>query len=113
MHDGISADGQHLYPVFPYTSYTKTTEQDVLAIFSYLKTVEPVNYTPPDNDMDFPYGNRRLMGLWNTLFFDKGRFVADPVLSDEVNRGAYLVQGLGHCGACHSPRNLLGAEKNQ
>ena len=110
MHDGISANGQHLYPVFPYTSYTKTSEQDVLAIFSYLKTVEPVNYTPADNDMNFPYGNRRLMGLWNMLFFDKGRFVADPAKSDEVNRGAYLVQGLGHCGACHSPRNFLGGQ---
>ena len=110
MHDGISADGQHLYPVFPYTSYTNVSEQDVLAIFSYLKTVEPVNYTPPDNDMDFPYGNRRLMRLWNTLFFNGGRFVADPAKSDEVNRGAYLVQGLGHCGACHSPRNFLGAQ---
>ena len=111
MHEGISANGEHLYPVFPYTSYTKVGEDDVLAIFAYLKTIDPVMYSPPENDMYFPFGQRRLMAIWKSLFFESDRFTADPALSDEVNRGAYLVQGLGHCGACHSPRNLLGAEK--
>lgn len=112
MHEGVSAEGRNLYPVFPYPSYTKVSEEDVRAIYAYLKTTKPVSYTPPENELDFPYNQRWLMPLWNTLFFDEGRYEEDPELSAEANRGAYLVQGLGHCGSCHTPRNGFGALEN-
>lgn len=111
MHEGISADGTPLYPAFPYTSFTKVTSDDLKAIFSYIKTIPPSASTPPANEMGFPYNQRALMGLWNTLFFESGRFVPDESQSAEYNRGAYLVEGLSHCGTCHTPRNFLGGLK--
>ncbi len=106
MHEGIRKGGERLYPAFPYVEYTKVTDQDVQAIRAYLNTVVPVHYTPPSNDLRFPFNQRWLMVFWNLFNFDEGRFVPDPKQSAEWNRGAYLVEGLAHCEECHTPRNF-------
>jgi mono/diheme cytochrome c family protein len=111
MREGIAADGTHLYPAFPYTAYTKVSDHDVRAIYAYVRSLPPVNYSPPRDAMPFPFSVRTLLAAWNTLFFEQGRYVPDATRSDEWNRGAYLTQGLGHCGACHTPRNALGGER--
>jgi mono/diheme cytochrome c family protein len=111
MREGIAADGTHLYPAFPYTSYTRVTDEDVHAVYAYLRSLKPVTYKPPENKMSFPFFIRSLLTGWNMLFFEPGRYVRDPSRSAEWNRGAYLTQGLGHCGACHTPRNFFGAER--
>jgi mono/diheme cytochrome c family protein len=108
LRGGLAADGTHLYPALPYTAYTKVTDQDVHAIYAYMRTVKPVSYTPPKNKMPFPFSIRALLGGWNMMFLDEGRFAPDASHTAEWNRGAYLTQGLGHCGACHAPRNFLG-----
>ncbi|HEY4368946.1 MAG TPA: cytochrome c [Steroidobacteraceae bacterium] len=108
MHEGIAADGHRLFPAFPYTSYTKVSDEDVAAIYAYLKTLQPVRYTPPGNGLLF--SQRWTLAIWNAMFFTPGRFVPDAKQSDEWNRGAYLVEGLGHCSACHAPRDALMAE---
>lgn len=110
MREGIAADGRHLYPAFPYPSFAKINDADMKALYAYFKTVPPAPTKPPENQMSFPFNQRGLMAMWNALFFDGAEFVPDPQQSDAWNRGAYLVQGLGHCGACHTPRNFLGAE---
>jgi len=112
LRAGIAADGTHLYPALPYTAYTKVTDQDVHAIYSYIRTVKPVSYIPPGNKMPFPFSIRALLAGWNMMFLEEGRFAPDASRSAEWNRGAYLTQGLGHCGACHSPRNFLGGERS-
>lgn len=109
MHSGIGPDGTHLYPAFPYPHFTKLSREDVDAIFAYLNTLEPVRNTRPEPELLWPLNHRFLMAVWNWLFFDEGSFQPDPSKSDEWNRGAYLVQGAGHCGACHTPKNLAGA----
>ncbi len=111
MREGIADDGDHLYPAFPYTAYTKVTDEDIHAIYAYLKTLKPVKYNPPANEMSFPYSQRGLLTFWNSMFLTKGPYTPDAAQSAEWNRGAYLVQGLGHCGACHTPRNQLGGER--
>jgi mono/diheme cytochrome c family protein len=108
LREGIAADGTHLYPALPYTAYTKVTDQDIHAIYSYIRTLKPASYVPPKNKMPFPFSVRALLAGWNMMFLDEGRFAPDTSHSVEWNRGAYLTQGLGHCGACHSPRNFLG-----
>ncbi|MGY8962635.1 MAG: c-type cytochrome, partial [Rhodospirillales bacterium] len=108
MHKGKSADGSNLYPAFPYPSFSKVSVQDLTDLFAFFKTVAPSSDTPPDNDMGFPFNQRSLLGVWNYLFFDGARFEADSTQSENWNRGAYLVEGLGHCGTCHTPRNALG-----
>lgn len=110
MREGEAPGGKHLYPVFPYTSYAKVSDEDIEAIYAYLKTITPVKSTPPENDLSFPFNQRWALGLWKTLFLDQDQFEADPSQSEEWNRGAYLVEGLGHCSMCHTPRNFLGAE---
>lgn len=112
MREGIAADGTHLYPAFPYTAYTKVTDQDVRAIYAYLRSLKPVSYLPPKNRMPFPFSARALLAGWNMMFFTPGAYVPNPSRSAEWNRGAYLTQGLGHCGACHTPRNFFGGERN-
>jgi mono/diheme cytochrome c family protein len=112
LREGIAADGTHLYPAFPYTAYTKVTDQDVHAIYAYLRTLKPVDYAPPKNKMSFPFSIRALLTGWNMMFFEQGRYTPNASRSTEWNRGAYLTQGLGHCGACHTPRNFLGGERN-
>jgi mono/diheme cytochrome c family protein len=111
LREGVSADGSHLYPVFPYTSYTKVTDEDISALFAYLQSVPAVRAEATPNQMSFPYNQRWLMSLWKMMFFKGGAYQPVAGQSEEWNRGAYLVEGLTHCSACHSPRNFLGAEK--
>lgn len=108
MHDGRMPDGGLIYPVMPFQTYTKVTRQDSDAIFAFLKSVPPVHQQDKPQDLRFPYNNRALIIGWRTLFFSAGEFRPDPSKSAEWNRGAYLVEGLGHCGMCHSPINALG-----
>ena len=107
MQQGIGKGGEHLYPAFPYPEYTRITERDVLAIRAYLNTVTPIRYTPPRNELNFPFNQRWLMFIWNVFNFKEGRFVPDPKQSPQWNRGAYLVEGLAHCEECHTPRNFM------
>jgi mono/diheme cytochrome c family protein len=111
VHQGIAADGTHLYPAFPYPAFTRITPEDVEAMRVYLATLPAVAYTPPPNQLHWPFSMRFLMIFWNALFFKEGIYQAEPDQSAEWNRGAYLVEGLGHCGACHTPRNLAGGIK--
>ncbi|MBL8524488.1 MAG: cytochrome c [Betaproteobacteria bacterium] len=109
MHHGKGRDGRPLYPAFPYTEYTKVTREDSDAIFAYLQTVAPANQGVATNRLDFPYNLRPLLYVWRALYFRPGVYQPTKAQSDEWNRGAYLVQGLGHCNACHATRNALGA----
>jgi len=111
MHEGVARDGSHLFPVFPYDHFTIVSDDDVRAIYAFLMTRPPVEATPPANTIPFPLNIRALQEGWKILFFRPGGFQAVAGKSDEWNRGAYLALGLSHCGACHTPRNLLGAEK--
>lgn len=112
LQEGRGRNGTRLYPAMPYTAYTKMTRDDILAIRAYLTTVTPVNHKVNANQLPFPFNIRLAMMVWNWLNFTPGRFVPDPHQSDEWNRGAYLVQGPGHCGTCHTPKTILGADKN-
>jgi mono/diheme cytochrome c family protein len=111
LRRGIAANGDHLFPVFPYTAYTQVTDEDLHALYAYIKTIRGVAYVPPENAMRFPFGYRELLAFWNRLFLKDARFARDRSQSVEWNRGAYLVNALGHCGACHTRRNLLGGEQ--
>jgi len=111
MHEGRRPDGVYLYPAFPYPYYTKVSRQDVDAIYDYLRTLAPVSNTVNRRMLPFPFNIRSAMWGWNALYFTPGYFAPDPARSEEFNRGAYLVEGLGHCGACHTPLNLFGANK--
>jgi len=111
MREGVDRLGRNLYPVFPYDHMTKVNDEDVSAIYTFVMTREPVHAEIPPNEVLFPFNIRGLIGVWKCLFFERRRFEPDPAQSAEWNRGAYLVEGLGHCGACHTPRNFLGAER--
>jgi nicotinate dehydrogenase subunit B len=111
MRDGIHRDGRHLYPAFPYPHFAKTTDADLQALYAYLVAQPPVRAEIPKTTLAFPFNLRPLVAGWNALFHQASAFEADTAQSANWNRGAYLVEGLGHCGACHSPRNALGAEK--
>jgi mono/diheme cytochrome c family protein len=111
MHTGIGPDGKRLYPAFPYPYFTKMKRDDVLAIRAYLKTLPAVSLRRPDPDLTWPLQHRVFMRGWDWLFFKEGTFAPDPQKSAEWNRGAYLVEGAGHCGACHTPKNVLGGDK--
>ena len=108
MHVGRMPDGGLIYPAMPFPSYTKVTRADSDAIFAYLKTIPAVHQPDRPNDLRFPFNNRSLVIGWRTLFFNEGEYTPDPHQSAEWNRGAYLVEGLGHCGMCHTPINALG-----
>lgn len=105
---GVSPDGQHYFPAFPYTSYQHAKREDVLDLFAYLKTLPPVAGRVRDHDVSFPFNIRRNIGIWKFLFMDGKPLIADASKSPEWNRGAYLVNSFGHCAECHSPRNALG-----
>ncbi|MCK1652635.1 cytochrome c [Bradyrhizobium sp. 149] len=107
MH-GVSPDGRHYFPAFPYTSYQRARREDVLDLFAYLKTLPAVAGKVRDHDVRFPFNIRRNVGIWKFLFMDGKPFVADGTKSPQWNRGAYLVNSFGHCAECHSPRNALG-----
>jgi nicotinate dehydrogenase subunit B len=111
MREGIHRDGRHLYPAFPYSHFAKATDADLQALYAYLMAQTPVRTTAPTNALKFPFNLRPLMAGWNALFHSSAPFQTDATKSELWNRGAYLVEGFGHCGACHSPRNTLGAEK--
>jgi mono/diheme cytochrome c family protein len=108
MHTGRFPDGGLLYPAMPFGSYTKVTRADSDAIFAYLKSIPAAKQENRPQGLNFPYNNRALILGWRTLFFTEGEFRPDPKQSDEWNRGAYLVQGLGHCAMCHTAINALG-----
>jgi mono/diheme cytochrome c family protein len=105
---GISPEGTNYFPAFPYTSYAHVKVQDVRDLFAYLKTLAQVPGKVRDHDVPFPFNIRRNVGVWKLLFMDDKPFMADPAHSVSWNRGAYLVNGFGHCAECHSPRNFLG-----
>jgi mono/diheme cytochrome c family protein len=109
LWNGTSPAGHHLYPALPYTSYQHMELADVRDLFAYLKTLPPVAGRARRHDLTFPFNIRRVVGIWKLLFLHGGPFVPDPSKSAQWNRGAYLVNGPGHCAECHSPRNFLGA----
>jgi mono/diheme cytochrome c family protein len=111
FHAGIGKDGEYLYPVMPFPWYTKVSDADVLAIKAYLFSLAPVHAPRPPLEISFPFNIRLGLGAWDVAFLQEGRFKPDPSKSDEVNRGAYIVGGLEHCGECHDSRNMLGAGK--
>ena len=111
MHDGVDDEGHNLYPAFPYPWFRKLSRADDDAVFAYLKSLPPVRYTPPKNELPFPLNVRVLVKGWNLAFFHTSDWHDDPTQSAEWNRGAFLVEGPGHCGACHTPKNVLGAGK--
>jgi mono/diheme cytochrome c family protein len=111
MRFGERPDGARYYPAFPYPHFTRLIRDDVFAIRAYLNTLQPVDNTPPPSELRWPLNYRVVMRAWNAMFFRPGIFEPDQNKSAEWNRGGYLVEGLGHCGACHTPKNVLGAEK--
>jgi len=111
MRSGVDRNGQHLYPTFPYDHFTNVTDEDDRALYAYLMTREPVRAPARANQLPFPLDQRVVIAGWKLLFLRRGTYQPDGTRSAEWNRGAYLVEGLAHCGACHTPRNLLGAER--
>jgi mono/diheme cytochrome c family protein len=112
MREGVDREGNHLYPAFPYDHFTRVTDGDNRALYAYLMSREPASAVAPPNELPFPLNIRPLLAGWKFLYLDKGPLAANAQQSEEWNRGAYLAEGLGHCGACHTPRNDLGAEDN-
>jgi mono/diheme cytochrome c family protein len=112
MHNGVGKHGQYLYPAFPYQWFTKVSRQDVLAIKAYLDTIPPVNVASKPTRLSFPFDLRSGLGIWNEAYFKPEEFKPDPAKAPEWNRGAYLVEGLGHCGDCHTPKNVAMAPDN-
>lgn len=113
MQEGVDREGRHLYPAFPYDHFTRVRVEDLRAIYAFLMTREPVRAETPANELAFPFNNRSLIAAWKLMFLRRGEVVADSDKNVDWNRGAYLVQGLAHCGACHTPRNILAAEKRR
>lgn len=112
MHHGIGNEGKHLYPACPYPWFTKLSRTDVDAIKAFLDILEPVKQENKPTELPWPLSWRGAMAVWNKVYFHEGEFKPDPQKSDQWNRGAYLVEGPGHCGACHTAKNPLGAVKN-
>ncbi len=113
MQSGVDRDGRHLYPTFPYDHFTHVSDDDDRALYAFLMTQRPVRAPARENDLAFPFNQRIAVAGWKLLFLRHGSYQPDSTKSAEWNRGAYLVEGLAHCGACHTPRNGLGAEKTQ
>jgi len=111
MREGVDRDGRHLYPTFPYDHFTHVSDEDDRALYAFLMTRQPVHATALPNELAFPMNQRPLLAGWKLLFLRSDTLQPDPVKSAEWNRGAYLVEGIAHCGACHTPRNALGAER--
>jgi mono/diheme cytochrome c family protein len=111
MRQGVSRRGDHLYPAFPYNHYARLDDSDLHALYAFIMTRRPVETSTLANALAFPLDQRWLMAFWNLLFLDSAPFRPDPQHTAEWSRGAYLVLGLGHCGSCHTPRNLFGAEQ--
>ena len=113
LHSGMGRHGELLYPVFSYTSFTKVTRDDALAIFAYLQSLPATKQAAKPLGLGFPYSVRNSLKAWRALYFQEGEYQPDTSKSDEWNRGAYLVQGLGHCNECHAPRDSLGGSQNK
>src|SRR3979490_2728248 len=111
MRSGVNRDGQHLYPTFPYDHFTNVTDQDDRALYAYLMTRQPVHPPARENQRPFRLDKLFVIAGWKLLFLSAGTFQPGPTKSTEWNRGGYLVEGLAHCGTCHTPRNALGAER--
>jgi mono/diheme cytochrome c family protein len=109
MREGVSPEGRHYYPAFPYTSYQRMNTADLGDLFAFMQTLQPVEGRPPAHELPFPYNIRRGVGLWKLAFLDGHVFAPDASKSEGWNRGAYLVGGPGHCAECHSERNRAGA----
>lgn len=109
LKHGLRPDGSHLYPAFPYGSFARMTDRDIASLYLYFRSVPPVAQANVANAMDFPFGNRFLMHFWNRLYHQPDSLSRDRTRSPQWNRGRYLVEAVAHCGACHSPRNMLGA----
>lgn len=107
MQRGVSPDGRHYYPSFPYTSYTRMTVSDILDLWAYLKTLPAIENNVEDHSLKFPWTVRRGIGAWKRLYLDDAPVIASSG-DESINRGRYLVEGTGHCGECHSPRNSIG-----
>lgn len=112
LHAGVNRQGQFLYPAFPYTSYTKVSRDDALAIFAYLQSLPPVRQEAKPLGLGFPYSVRNTLKAWRALYFQEGEYVPDATKSAAWNRGAYLVQGLGHCNECHVARDSFGGMRS-
>jgi mono/diheme cytochrome c family protein len=112
LHEGVARGGKHLYPAMPYPSYTAMSREDALAVKAYLTSLAPVAAKIPDNTIGFPFNQRWAMIFWNLFNNPDTRFAPDSTKSDQYNRGAYLVEALGHCGECHTPRNFMMGLKN-
>ncbi|KMO42780.1 alcohol dehydrogenase [Methylobacterium variabile] len=110
LRDGVDREGRHLYPAFPYDHYSATTDDDVRALYAFFMSRPAVSAPPPPNELPFPLTIRLTLAGWKLLFLRPKNLAPDPAKDEVWHRGRYLVEGLGHCGACHSPRNLLGAE---
>jgi mono/diheme cytochrome c family protein len=110
MREGVDREGRHLYPAFPYDHFTLTTDEDIRALYAFFMTREPVVSKAPPNELPFPINIRLVLAGWKLFFLKQDRFVPDASRDSAWNRGKYLVEGLGYCGACHTPRNLMGAE---
>ena len=108
---GVARDGSRYYPAFPYPNFSKLTRQDIFAIRAYLATLTPVHNPPRAPELRFPFSYRFVMRGWNWLFFKPGILMPDQTKSAEWNRGRYLAEGVAHCGACHTPKNMFGADK--
>ena len=111
LHEGVARDGSHLFPAFPYDHFTKISDDDAQALYAFMMTRPAVTQTPPSNTVPFPLNIRLLQAGWKLLFFKEGRYQPVAEQSAAWNRGAYLAEGVSHCSACHTPRNALGAEK--
>jgi mono/diheme cytochrome c family protein len=111
LRDGVDREGRHLYPAFPYDHFTRLTDDDIRAIYAFVMTRDPVRSRPPKNRLPFPFNIRPLLAGWKLLFLQRGALDGDTAQSAQWNRGAYLAESAGHCGACHTPRNFLGAER--
>ena len=105
---GVSPDGEHFYPAFPYSSYNRMTPKDVADLAAFLRTTPAVKGRAPANTLPFPFSIRRAVGLWKLIYFDNAGLPPEPTQSEQWGRGRYLVEGPGHCGECHTPRSLLG-----
>ncbi len=110
MNEGVDREGAHLYPAFPFDHFTHVTDDDVSALYAYLMTRQPVSAEPPANELPFPFSFRPVLAGWKLLFLKQGPLAPVDGQSEEWERGRYLAEGLGHCAACHTPRNALGAE---
>src|SRR5437899_5987985 len=113
MQSGVDRDGRHLYPTFPYDHFTHVSDEDDRALYAYLMTRRPVYAPARDNQLSFPFNQRVVVAGWKLLFLRHGSYQPDSTKSAEWNRGAYLVEGLAHCVACHTLRNALGAERSR